>query len=139
MPSALNSATNAQQVAANSPGTGTSDAFVTPLRQYQHPSSPKAWGEILLNGTFAQAYNVAGVVDGGPGLATISFVVPFSGTNWMVTLGIEYSFGGTAATTLVSAVDSTTSGTDFTARCVRLSDYTNLDPNFFHFIAAGPQ
>jgi len=77
MPSALNSATRANQEA----GT-TSDAFNSPLRQQFHPSSTKAWVYYDNNTAFSASYNVSGNADNGPNNHTITWTIAFSSASY---------------------------------------------------------
>lgn len=72
MPSALNSATQAQQEA----GT-TSDAFVTPLRQQYHSSSPKLWVMYNPAGVISEGYNVFNIQNVGTGDNIVHFTMNF--------------------------------------------------------------
>lgn len=77
----LTSATQAQQEAETSTTT-----FVSPARQRDNPSSPKAWVVFRGTGTVASlsSYNVSSITDNGTGDYTVNFTTAFSSANYAV-------------------------------------------------------
>lgn len=70
-------------------GTDTTRA-VTPGRQHFHPSAAKFW--VRANGSggiVGTAYNVASLVDDGPGLVTVTIATDFSSGSWVWFASVE--------------------------------------------------
>ncbi len=135
MSSALNSATKTQQETG-----ATSDAFVTPLRQQYHPSAPKGWVTVDNVGNIHDSYNVASVVLVSPGLITINWTVPFSDAFYAVIATIEFDNVSTAASTLIAMLQQTTKlAGSCQIACVRLSDFTQVNPALYSVAAFGAQ
>jgi hypothetical protein len=73
--------------------------IVTPGRVVFHPGIAKAWVYFLNAGTptISSSYNVSSLTDGGVGLTTVNFIVPFSGSYSVAGMAIR---GGTGAASI---------------------------------------
>jgi len=108
MPSALNSATQADQEA----GT-TSDAFTSPLRQQSHPSASKAWARSS-DTALLQSYNMTSFTDIGVGNYTLTVATNFSGDQW-----------GAVATAASDGIFVGAEGFSVTAVSLKCRDHAN--------------
>lgn len=102
---ALAAATQADQE------TGTSlTTAVTPGRQHYHPSAAKAWCFANFAGSSLAGYNMTSVTDQGTGQVAFNWDTDFSSANYSAVATVNYSPGGTAATTLVTHNASQSAG-----------------------------
>lgn len=134
MASAFPSATTSDEATGTSTG-----AYTSPGRQQSHLSAAKAWAEIQTTGAIAAGYNVAASTGVATGTVTVNFSTAFSSVNFCVVATHEFTGSNTAATTLNTTIDSTPGGSSVVVKTVRLSDFANSNPNYWHVICFGAQ
>jgi len=98
-------------------------------------SAAKAWCFASTTGIIAASYNVSSVTDAGIGFIIFNFIAPLSANHVALAIG-AFAPGGTAASTLVTQIQSITANADAVI-AVNLSTFSQTDPTNWHFVAYG--
>jgi len=125
MPSALNSATQADQEAWS-----TSDAFTSPLRQQFHPSASKAWVMYNPAGVVSAGYNILNIINVAPGDNVVCFTIDFSAATFSAWATAQKNSLGTNVTAINAQVSSANFATDSMRVQTTNGTFALVDPDF---------
>jgi hypothetical protein len=99
--------------------------FVSPGRQQDHPSAPKAWAYYDTGTNLNASYNVTSSTDDGQNRHTLTWTIPFASVNYSVAALAKADAIDTAASSWSAQVMD---GNFLAASCVIIT--TNADGNY---------
>jgi hypothetical protein len=126
--SGLVAATQAQMEQATS-----TNVFVSPGRQHNHPSAAKFWVQADSAGTLTSSYNMTSLTDTGTGVIGGTINVDFSSANWCGVLGTLQNAGAFRFAELTAIAAGT-----FAANCYDNANVSQ-DPTYWFFAGFGDQ